>query len=511
MKRFSFFCLLAIAVLVFVSCNPTPEATSNKEITITFDANGGAGVMSTVKTWSNTFVKLPANKFWKDGYSFTYWNTKPDGSGMTYVNEAPIQVEDNLKLYAQWSEIPVLTLVYNGNGATTGGMASQTVRQGVETKLPANSFTKKDYTFIGWGTYEGSGVIYQDQETVAFGVSTTLYAIWKHNTTTVSFDANGGTGTMASQVIDTKTETELKANAFSNEGMVFGYWNTTSDGWGAQYKDGETIVSEEPVRLYAQWAYPLTSDDAVLKGGRIYRVTTNVAIPERMTIEGTAPVTIILSEGTVLHAMEGISVLTGQKLTLDADGAGTGVLIAHSNSTKAAIGGSAGKDGNGGTIEIKNGLVTATLGQGSNGAAAIGAGQGGYKATVTISGGTVIADASCEGTGHGAGIGGGWYNGGTKDGIKITISGGTVVARSGEDGAGIGLGADGTGCSIVISGGGINAEGGSLEGAGIGGKRGKVAEGVSISVDHSVHLRYSDDKISWGDFVNITGKYMQTD
>ena len=567
MRRFLLLCVLIL--LVVVSCSQETEVPP-KEITITFDANGGTGAMMDLKTKENVLVKLRVNRFDREGYTFAGWNTKPDGSGVPYFNEATLKINTDLNLYAQWTEIPKLTVVYNGCGATEGEMEDQTVLQGIEAKIRENVYVKKDHKFLGWGTTETSGVVYKDKVSVTFQVSTTLYAVWEHNLTSVSFDSNGGKGTMPQQVLETNTETSLNPNRFTKEDMVFGFWNTKKDGSGTQYKDKSGLSTEDPVTLYVQWANPLQSSDVVWKSGEIYKVLSNVVIPERVSIEGSGTVTLLLCDGAILDVVQGIAVLDGQTLIVDTEGSGTGVLNARSVGThKAAIGGNDGADGDCGTIIVKNGLVNASLGSGANEAAAIGAGQGGTKGTILISGGTVIADASCEGTGHGAGIGGSRYNGG----VYIAVSGGAVVARSGEDGSGIGAGAGGNNLSIMISGGTINANGGSSDGAGIGGgidageiritdgvvvaRGGYNAAGIGCSgggasgsisivggsvdtyagdavmqnnpegigrgaaetygvddivivVDHSVHMRYSNDGISWTDYEDVGGKYMQT-
>ena len=62
--------------------------------------------------------------------------------------------------------------------------------------MTANAFTRTGYSFTGWNTAAGAGTSYADQATYPFTTDTTLYAQWtalpNH---TVTFNANGGTGT----------------------------------------------------------------------------------------------------------------------------------------------------------------------------------------------------------------------------------------------------------------------------------------------------------------------------
>jgi uncharacterized protein YjdB len=133
-------------------------------------------------------------------------------------------------------------------------------------------------------------------------------------------------------------------------------------------------------------------------------------------------------------------------------------LTAAGGSHAAGIGG--GNGGDGGTITISGGVVTATSGDSGDDGAGIGGGYGRSGENITISGGTVNATS-----GDGAGIGGGALgNGGT-----ITISGGTVNAASVYKGAGIGGENGDNSVTITISGGKIDATGGNGR-AGIGGE-----------------------------------------
>ena len=70
----------------------------------------------------------------------------------------------------------------------------------------------------------------------------------------VTFDANGGTGTMAPQSIDFDATQALAPNTFTRTGHTFAGWNTAANGSGTAYTDGAnyTMVTEGAT-LYAQW------------------------------------------------------------------------------------------------------------------------------------------------------------------------------------------------------------------------------------------------------------------
>ena len=85
-----------------------------------------------------------------------------------------------------------------------------------------------------------------------------LYAQWNPITYTVSYNANGGVGTMSSQSFVYDVSKALNTNAFTKEGYRFASWNTKADGSGKVYAN-EAVVSNltsvnlKNIVLYAQW------------------------------------------------------------------------------------------------------------------------------------------------------------------------------------------------------------------------------------------------------------------
>ena len=70
----------------------------------------------------------------------------------------------------------------------------------------------------------------------------------------ITFDANGGSGTMSIQTIDNSKK--LSPNCFYREGYTFAGWATTADG-AVVYTDGQEVTATNedkgPVTLYAKW------------------------------------------------------------------------------------------------------------------------------------------------------------------------------------------------------------------------------------------------------------------
>lgn len=73
-------------------------------------------------------------------------------------------------------------------------------------------------------------------------------------TYTVSYNANGGTGTTASSSpVTAGTSITLAANGFTYTGFTFTGWNTSANGSGTAYAAGASYTVNSNVTLYAQW------------------------------------------------------------------------------------------------------------------------------------------------------------------------------------------------------------------------------------------------------------------
>ena len=82
-------------------------------------------------------------------------------------------------------------------------------------------------------------------------------------TYTVTYDANGGSGTMTdknSPYADGAVATVL-TNGFTRSRYTFTGWNTKADGSGDSYKTGDKIPMTDNVVLYAQWTRNSSRDD----------------------------------------------------------------------------------------------------------------------------------------------------------------------------------------------------------------------------------------------------------
>ena len=142
--------------------------------------------------------------------------------------------------------------------------------------------TLTGYGFGGWHTDEACTAAATFPYTVTG--NGTLFAKWAGNNYTVAYDANGGSGTMASTSHVYDASKQLRANSFTRENYLFDGWAALAGG-PAVYTDEQSVsnlttTNGATVTLYATWkADPaLTSsvtDGKIYTGGRI-TLTPNI-------------------------------------------------------------------------------------------------------------------------------------------------------------------------------------------------------------------------------------------
>ena len=154
---------------------------------------------------------------------------------------------------------PSYAVKYNANGGS-GAPSAQTKWYGESLTLRTGTPTRTGYSFRGWATTSTGSVKYAAGGTYTANAAVTLYAVWQALTYTVSYNANGGSGTTASQTKNYNQALTLRTNGFTRTNYVFDRWNTKTNGSGTYYAAGGTLPASvnQAVTLYAIWYAPHT-------------------------------------------------------------------------------------------------------------------------------------------------------------------------------------------------------------------------------------------------------------
>ena len=143
---------------------------------VTYYANGGSGAPMEQEKKYGVNLTLSSTVPLRNGYVFTGWNTKEDGSGKKYSPGDIYSENEKLNLYAQW-KTNAYTLTYDGNGYSS---YSSKVENVVTTTIKTNMPNRFGYTFLGWSTNSSAtSASYTPGNTISLSSNTTLYAVWK--------------------------------------------------------------------------------------------------------------------------------------------------------------------------------------------------------------------------------------------------------------------------------------------------------------------------------------------
>ena len=223
--------------------------------------------------------QLSGNGFRKDGYTFTGWNTKADGTGTSYANASYVSnlvAKNNgtITLYAQWKRA-YCTISFDVNGGQgQSQLGSRTAYQGESLKdvLPKSAPGAPIYKhFDGWYSGKTDGIKYTEDSKAPHQERFTLYAHWADNKYTIVYEGNGcDNGMMKNTDAKCNQNIQLTANAYIKTDYTFTGWNTKPDGSGIRYDDKATVLNlggsyknNEIIHLYAQWKiieYQITFD-----------------------------------------------------------------------------------------------------------------------------------------------------------------------------------------------------------------------------------------------------------
>ena len=295
--------------------NNYSESTKNFKVvnyTVTFDPLGGKASFTTKKVKPNgVYGDLPTAT--KRGYTLVGWSMKNlfyykniiENDNLSYTNGVFKQKSADTRTELQWKIQGFKGNEYVKNLTATKVQKYGTVyltftkdssfdnlRFGINgakidtlVRFDAYSLTDgKTYTIsakilnstqgsVSWNNLqleEGRTATTYQEGTISSSTKVTansdhtVYALWTPNTYTITYNANGGAGSMGNTVVNYGTNTTIRNNTFTKTGYTFAGWTTRTDGvddgynwtgWSGTWKyvDGQYGISNNTLKLYAIW------------------------------------------------------------------------------------------------------------------------------------------------------------------------------------------------------------------------------------------------------------------
>ena len=223
-----------------------------KYITISFDPNGGTGTMKPMRVKAGVGYTLPECTFTPpEGKEFAGWLAV---NGNVYPAGHDVFSTYDQSLKATWKdkEVTEVTISFDPNGGT-GTMQPMKVKSGENFTLPECTFTPPEgKEFAGW--LAANGTVYPAGDIAFSTTDTVLKATWKDKEAaevTISFDPNGGTGTMQPMKVKSGENFTLPECTFTPpEGKEFAGWLAAN---GTVYPAGDIAFSTTDSVLKATW------------------------------------------------------------------------------------------------------------------------------------------------------------------------------------------------------------------------------------------------------------------
>ncbi len=228
--------------------------------TVTFDPDGGSIVSgkNQVTVKYNSLIEAPVCS--KVGAEFAGWYIDKDRTVLfDFAND---KVKGNMTLYAKWAN-NLLTVKFDSGC----DIKIDDRKINYNTTLGVNfpSVDREGYKLIGWYKEESfknkvtDATIFNDSnfENLSTEKVTTLYTKWSPITYTVSYNPNGGAGTMTDNELSYDEKIQLNENTFVKTGCRFIGWAKSADG-DVLYGDKATVKNLTTadgaiVYLFAKW------------------------------------------------------------------------------------------------------------------------------------------------------------------------------------------------------------------------------------------------------------------
>ena len=238
------------------------DPTTPQTHTVTFNAGGGTGTVDPMTAEAGTAITLPsANGLSRKYYTFTAWET----GEKQYNPGDDFTVNADTVFTAVWKR-NTITVTYEANHASVmPATHTAKVNAGENFPLLENPFSNSPdgQIFYGWAltpTPEESEILKPNDEYPAGETDITFYAVWETfteggdpttpQTHTVTFNTDGGTGTIAPMTAETGSAITLpSADGLSRQYYTFTAWKTGEK----QYDPDDQFIVNADTVFTAVW------------------------------------------------------------------------------------------------------------------------------------------------------------------------------------------------------------------------------------------------------------------
>lgn len=223
---------------------------------VSFNYDGGDPSTSSFNyTVGTAGLLLPTPTY--NGFTFSGWFTSSIDGNLVGIGDAMFTPLNSIQLYAHWAANAPNELSFNANGGL-GSIPAIVGTLAMPILIPSISgISNADFSFASWNTLaNGSGSSFAPGATFTISGDVTLYAQWiPIAMDTLTFDANGGSGTVESITgSEGSTITLPNVSGFLMTGFTLNHWNTKAGGTGTSYSIGQAMVITKSTVLYAQWS-----------------------------------------------------------------------------------------------------------------------------------------------------------------------------------------------------------------------------------------------------------------
>lgn len=150
------------------------------------------------------------------------------------------------------------TVTYNANSGS-GAPSSQTKWKDQTLTLSSTKPTRTGHSFLGWSTSStATTATYLAGGSYTSNAAATLYAVWKANTYTITYNANGGSGAPGNQTKTYGKTLTLSSTKPTRTNYTFKGWGTSASATTVTYSAGGSYSANAGAALYAVWELSYT-------------------------------------------------------------------------------------------------------------------------------------------------------------------------------------------------------------------------------------------------------------